>query len=307
MLGVRCHDRQRHDLGCLWGNPCRLRLNLRLRNPHCRGGRFGDLFLLESQPHVTQHGQARFRVIKHVPWFRAACLDGLHVVLDADDCIRQPVRFFLREPGRAAALQRKHNKLANTLHDFHGARLVQHHQAGFDAAHQRWHAVQSLGWRLRDETLSDRLLDTREVDDALAHDGFGDLLIVGRILRRHLRVNVGQRILRHGETNELLVEPVLDAQQCGRDIENDLFAGNAAAFDDRFEPVDFAIDVAAKLAESQHAERVTDLLQQLELRNEFRRLVHSRADEDVQHVLDPGEIFLDRGGDRLHELDARRG
>ena len=106
------------------------------------------------------------------------------------------------------------------------------------------------------------------------------------------------------QTQELLVESILHTQQRRRDIEKDLFVGDATAFDDQFESIDLAFDIAAKFSQAQNTERVADLFEQFELRYKLGRFVHACTHEDIQHVLDPTQIFPDRCSNRFHELDT---
>ena len=85
-----------------------------------------------------------------------------------------------------------------------------------------------------------------------------------------------------------------------------MIVGGAASLHDGFQTIDFAVDIAAQLTQSEHTERVADLLQEFQLRYQFGRLVHAGADENIQYVLDPRQVLLDRRRDRLHQLDAGR-
>ena len=51
-----------------------------------------------------------------------------------------------------------------------------------------------------------------------------------------------------------------------------IFSLAATALDNRLQTFDFAIDIATQLAEAEHAKRVADFLQQLELRHKLRGL-----------------------------------
>ncbi len=105
----------------------------------------------------------------------------------------------------------------------------------------------------------------------------------------------------------MLIKTILYTQQRRRDINNGLFAGSTALGDQGLEPTDFRFDVTAQLTETQHPERVADLLEQIELRHEFRWFFHAGANVNVEHVFDTRKIFLDRRGNRLHELYTWRG
>ena len=194
VLGVCRDDWQRHDrglahrigLGRRLQGSFRCGLELRTRNSHRRSNRFFDLFLLESLLDVAQYGQACLSIVQHVPGLAAAGFDRFHVVLDADNCVGQAIRFLIGELCRTAGFQSYGNQLADAIDHLHRARLAEHHQAGLDAPHQRRNVVQSLRRRTGRHALADRLLDARQVNNAFAHHGFGDLLIVSRFRSRQL-------------------------------------------------------------------------------------------------------------------------
>ena len=151
VFGPGRHDRQRHDFGGLR----RLRRTLR----HCRLARRFDferldflrrrsflrLFesdLLQAILDIPQHSEAGLRIVKHVPGFAAACLHGLHVVLDTDDGVSQPIRFLLRENRRPTGIEHGRHEIANAIHDFLGSSLVEHEEAGLDSVDQRRDVVE---------------------------------------------------------------------------------------------------------------------------------------------------------------------
>ena len=105
----------------------------------------------------------------------------------------------------------------------------------------------------------------------------------------------------------MLLKPVFDPQKCRRDIENDLVVGDAATFDDRFQPIDFAVNITAQLTKAQDTQRIADLLEEFELRHKLGRFVHARAYENVEHILHSTQVFTDRGANGLHEFGTWRG
>ena len=111
---------------------------------------------------------------------------------------------------------------------------------------------------------------------------------------------------RHDQAQQAAVEPVFDVDQRRGDIDEHGIGCRGAFRDDVLEPGKFLLDVAAQLAEAEHAERVADLAQQLDLRAELCRLATATAYENIQRVLDLAEILADRRGNRLHQLDAGR-
>ena len=122
----------------------------------------------------------------------------------------------------------------------------------------------------------------REIHDALAHHGLRHvaLLCVGRCLAGG-RFAIGQ----HG-AHELAVERVLDLEQRRSDLLERRAVDGLVARHDRAELLRLALDLRARSLEAEHAERVADLLEQLELRAELLDVLHARAHEDIEHVLD---------------------
>ncbi len=238
-----------------------------------------------------------------MPGIRPPGLQGLHVDLDRDDRIREPVEARCGEgirvrPDDAA------ERTAESLHDLDGALPPEHQQPRRDAAHQLRDLVERLGFGRRPERMGDPLLDAGHVDDALAQHR---LLHVAEFLVGRLDDGRGMRGgVRQDQPDELRIEAVLhfdqrrcDAEQCG-------IIGREVSVDDPVQRFDLALDPVTQRAEAEHAERVADLAQQLELRQQFLHLRRALAHEDVEHVLDAGEVLTNRGCDGLHEAHARR-
>ena len=76
----------------------------------------------------VQRLQAGLRVVEHVPGIRAAGLQRLHVVLETDHRVRQPVEV-VRRNGRATGLQQFLQILRDAFDDVGGAGLAEHEQA----------------------------------------------------------------------------------------------------------------------------------------------------------------------------------
>ncbi len=60
-----------------------------------------------------------------------------------------------------------------------------------------------------------------------------------------------------------------------------------------------------RLLQTEHTQRVADLLQHLQLRLELADVLHPGAHKNVEHVFHGAEVFLDRLSDGAHQLDAR--
>ena len=153
-------------------------------------------------------------------------------------------------------MEHDRNEFANPIDHLHGARLAEHQETRLDAANERRNCIQALRRRLRCEALADGLLDARQIDDALAHDGFGHLTKISGFRLGHFGF-AHRRLARHREPYQLLIETILDAQQGRCNVEYYLLFA-AAPLDDGFEALDLAVDIAAQLAETQHAQRIGD-------------------------------------------------
>ncbi len=182
VLGNLRDNGQRHDRGGLhWWRVCKRDIFLRYRCRMCldvfdrelhRVGYLDPtlfLVLQQSPFRFAKYGEASFGVVKHVPGLATACLDRLHVILDADNGICEAVGFFLIQLCRATATEHGRDQAADILDDFHGARFVEHQQSGLNPAQQRRHAIKPQRRRSRGDTLSNCFFDASKINDALAH------------------------------------------------------------------------------------------------------------------------------------------
>ena len=197
----------------------------------CRGlAGIGNPLRFKTFFQVSQYGQASLCIVEHVPGLTATRLHRFHVVLDADYRVGNPVGFLLGQARWAAAGKRQHQQLANFLDHIHGPGLVEHQETRLDTANQTRNGVDALRVTLGGDALAVGLLDSREIDDALAHDGFSNLFVVRVFVRTKRRFRIGflQGLRRHDQTNQLLIEPILYLQQRRRDFEDRLFVDRSA-------------------------------------------------------------------------------
>ncbi len=113
--------------------------------------------------------------------------------------------------------------------------------------------------------------------------------------------------LRQDHADETVIETVLDTDEGRRDLHERRLVRFQRAGDDFLQALGFLLHVGAQLSQTQHAEGIADLAQHIHLRRELFGLPRSAADEDIEDVLDLGQILADGCGDRLHELHARCG
>jgi hypothetical protein len=206
---------------------------------------------------------------------------------------------------QAVAAHELRERLVDAFHDLDDASLAQHQQAGGDAAHELRNLIDSCAFARLVQRVRDRFLDARHVDDTFAQHRFGDqaeldIVRTGRLCRR----GVGRR---HDHSNQLLVETVFDLDERRRHAQQRAFGRLGLLRDDGLQVRGFGLHLIAQLAEAEHAKRIGDLFQQVQLRRQLIDLRAALAHEDIERVFDAAQVFLDRRGDGLHQLDRGRG
>ena len=247
----------------------------------------------------------RLGVLEHVPRVRRARPA-------ASPCSTRPRRS-RRRAGRAAAGRARsasgrtiaRERATDALHHLDGALLAEHQQAGRDAAHQLRHLVEALRLVGAAERLRDRLLDARHVDDALAQHRVLDVpeFLVGRLAgcARHPG-RVGQ-----DQPHELRVEAVLDLDQRRGDAEQRRVVRRLAPLDDAPSAMSISPCTRSRSAPRPSTPSVSLILRSISsCGTSSSTCVRARAHEDVEHVLDAGQVLADRRRDRLHQPHARR-
>ena len=252
--------------------------------------------------HLRQRLEAGLRVVEHVPGVRAASLQRLHVVLEADHRVGEPVEV-VRRDGRATGLQQFLQIFGDAIDNIGRAGFAEHEQAGLDAGDEAGPGVERTHVQGSRDIRSDRFLHAHQVDAALAEHCGLDLLEVGidrgRVIRRNLR-------FRNDEPDEVAIEPVFDVDERGGDVHQRRVVRGGLARSHGLESIGFLDDELAQLAETQHAECVGDLAKHADLRLELGGLTPA-TDENIEYVFDLAEVLADGRGDRAHELHGRRG
>ena len=221
----------------------------------------------------------------------------LEVVLDAGDGIGQGVQAL--PVGHGLACQQLLLDVAVTgIEQVGGALQRNHRQTATDLGQQLGHASEVLVVPLRGDELDDRIL--------------GLLQAVARFLDHQL-VN-----LRHvgGRQMALLVLAViaradhagqgrLDIEQRTGNVHQYGIVGLALAEGQAVDHIDLVEDHLARLTEAQYREGIGDLLEWRQQRVEFARLAAIAAHEQVEAILDPHQLFAQRGDHRAHGIAIR--
>ena len=252
---------------------------------------------------ALEHFETHLRVIEHVPGVAAAGLESFNVVLKTDYRVGKPVEVDTRQR-HAAWLHHPAQLAGYRLNDIYRARFAEHQQPGLDAAHQFLPGVEPCGIERTANALRYAFLHARQIDNAFAqHRALYQLeIFIGRC-----RFTFGWRLFRQDQADQLAIKMVFNLDQYRCDLHQRRFVGTLASGDHRVQTRVGFLNPSAQFTQSQHAQRVTNLAQQLDLRLELLDLTAAAAHEYIEHVLDPGQILADRRCDGVHELDGRRG
>jgi len=257
---------------------------------------------LEFERDMRERIQADARIVEHVPGIAAPGLQCLDVVLEADDGIGQTIEIVRRQCQAATGLHHAPEVLRDVLDDVDRSCLAEHQQAGLDAAHELRPTIEARGIERAADVLRNVFLDARQIHHALAQHRALNLVEI-LILRVALAFAIGGLFSRQDQTDQLVVQVILDVDEpCGHLYQRALAAFFLARHDGLEPPRGF-LHAQAQLAEAEYAERIADFLKQTDLRREFLGLAAAAAHEDVEHILDLGQILADRRGHRMHELD----
>ena len=202
---------------------------------------------------VERH-QAALGVVEHVPGIAAAGLQRLHVVLDADDRVREAVDVLVVAREAARAEQRR-DVVADAAHHLHRAVAAEQQEARGDAARERGRrieadrsAVGSSDWPSSSLMRARFTMHSRSTVSVTWRNS-GSVSAPGAGAPR-----------RHDQPHERVVEAVLDADQRRRDRDQRVLLGRRAARDDVRQARELALHLLAHRAEAEHGERVADLL-----------------------------------------------
>ena len=223
---------------------------------------------------------------------RALLAQGLEVVLEAGQRIGE--RIELASVRHALARdQFGLGEAADAGQVIRGHRQFEDVQRALDLLQQARHLGQlrvvPAGFDEGDEGLA----RVGEVGDGLAHQ---------RI--EHLARFAGDHVLGAGlgaEPRDLVVERGVDEQQRAGDVEQRAFLGRAFAGHDRAQRVFLLGDEVARVAEAEHAERVGNPVQRFDLRLQAGDVAAAGAQVQVERVLDPQQVLLQRGGDGVEQ------
>ncbi|OHE85264.1 MAG: hypothetical protein A2190_02835 [Lysobacterales bacterium RIFOXYA1_FULL_69_10] len=294
--GIACDVfRRGFDLGgrgrCV---PRREVLQRRRRRVAGREGAGWNVLHVARQRPVAQRLQALARDLEDAFAVGALLAQCLQVVLHAGQRVGHGVE--LLPVGHAlAADQFDLGVAAHADQVFGGTRQFQDAQGTGHFVQQARHVGQfgvvPVGFHERNEALA----SIAEVGNRFAHDDV-----------EHLARFAGQQVLVRGifgqaQSRDLLVQGRIDVEQCTGDVQQRGLVGGALAGDDLVHRVALLQHHAARYAQAHHAERVADAAQRIDLRAQLVDVGLAGAQVQVQRILDPQQVFLDRRRNRVQK------
>ena len=233
----------------------------------------------------------------------ALVAQGFEVVLGAGERIGQRVELLA---ARHALLADEFvlGVEANPLEVFGRLRQFQHTERTGDFIEQardfRQLRMIPTGFDEGDEALS----GIAEIGDRFADQDRHQLGGVGRAHRAAFR---WRQCLILAKACDLVFQRGIDEQQGAGDIKQRLFARRVAAIDHARELVALAMHVFSRTAEAEHAQRVANATERLDLRRQFRHVAAAGTQVQVERILHAEHVFLQRRRHRIQQraVDAR--
>ncbi len=244
---------------------------------------------------VAQRFQADAGLVQQIQALAERIVQRLEVILHSRQGIGQGIQ---RLPARHLPTfdQLALSELAQGLQEAGRFRLLQDTQGARDFIEQArdWlqRGVIPVGFDECDEGVP----HLREIADGRAGERAHDL---ARFLRQQvagLRFRAAIAEMRH-----LVIERMVDGNQRASHIQQLAFVERALAGGDRMHDVALRLDHAACAIQPQHFQGVADLIQRLHLHLQFLDLALAGAQEQIQRVLDPEQVLLDRCRDGIQQ------
>ena len=254
-------------------------------------------FFLER---ITQGFQAFFGDIENQVTLGAVILgQTLEVVLDAGDGIGQGVQAL--PVGHGLACQQLLLNVAIAGVEQVGCTLQRNHrQAATDLGQQAGHAGQMLVIPLRGDELDDRVLGLLQAIARFLDHQLMDLRHVGGGQVALFVLAVVTRADHTGQGR-------LDIQQGAGDVHQHRIVGFTLPQGQAVNHVDLVENHLARLAETEHRQGIGNLLERCQQGVQFADLTAITAHEQIEAVLDPYQLFTQRGDHRTHGIAVRAG
>ncbi len=257
-----------------------------------RAGVGGWLVRIRQRP-VTQRFQAAAGDVQDVVAARPAFAQGFQVVLQAGHGIGQGIQ--LAPTGHALLAEQFHRDvLAHALQVVGRGRQIEHAQRAGHLAEQARHFLQLLVIPVGFD----------EGDEMLARGGKIGNGFMGQHFHRAAvlhRAGIVLATAAGAQMGDLVVQRGIHVQQRAGDIQQQRFIDLLHALDHLAQRIALLHDHATGHAQAHHAQRIGDRAQLVDLGLQLHRLA-AGTQVQVQRVLDPQQLFLDRVADRIEQL-----
>ena len=251
---------------------------------------FSGVGLLGNRP-VAQQRHAAFGHFEDALAPGAVVAQGFEEVFKAGQRIGQGVH--LAGVGHAAVAQQF--DLGEAAHRGEVLRRQLHVEDAQRAGHflqQARHVLQLGVVPVGFDEGHEALLGLLEVAVGFLHHGFEHALGLG--LRQHGAARNRHLLRGRAQVLHLVVQRGFDVEQRAGDVEQRRFGGRALAAGDAVQRLALVLHHAARDAKTQHAEGVAHPVQHVGLRLQPGGVGAGVAQMQVQRVLDPQQVFLDR-------------
>ena len=263
------------------------------------GNRLIDRVCIPQRP-VAEQLEAAAGLFEQVLTLAMRLAQGFQVVLHAGQCIGQGVQLAAVRDLQLAdqfcmAVAPQCLEVAGRLGQ------LQHPHRAADLTQQARHRIQRGVVPIGFDEGHERIAHFREVGDRFAREHRDHL---ARFLRQQVVACV---VVALAQARDLVVQRMVDVDQRTGHVQQVGFVRGTLAAGDAVHDLALLLDQAAGGLQSDHAEGFADPVQRLRLRLQRGHVGEAGAQVQVQRVLDPQQVFLERRGHRVQQRPVAPG
>ena len=261
-----------------------------------RSGRLEQGTRLRQGP-IAELAQAVFGHVQNVIETATMLARGLQVVLERGQGVGQVIHL---RGARHPLLDQQlvADEAADAFGQVGRAHRRKHAQCAGDLVHQHRHAVERVVPPTRFHERDDGVLDLGGIAHRLLHQRGQD---VPGLAARQQRSGLVGRVLVRAQAVDVVVERGFDVEQRAGHVEQGFLVGGPRSADDLGEHAALLADHPPRHAQGEHTERVADAFEHRALHAERGRIRVRLAQEQVERILDPQQVLLQRLGDRIEQ------
>ena len=252
---------------------------------------------------VRQGLQAIASLVEQVLALAMRIVQGLEVILHPGQRIRQGIQV---TAARNLALADQFDMTVTTHCLQVTGRLgkLQDAHRACDLGQQAWHGIQCCMIPVGFDECDECIAHFDEVGGGLEAQRTHDL---ARFLREQV-VGIGARTgIVLPKPGNLVVQRMFDVDQCAGHVEQFAFGGWPLAIGDRMHGPGLLVDHPTRSFQANHGKGFADTVQRFRLRLEHRAIGLARTQVQVQGVLDPQQVFLERCRYRIQQRTVAPG